>query len=99
MRTLARITIPVEAGTAALKDGKMGSLLEGVMKRAQPEASYFYAEGGKRTMIMVFDLKDPSDIPSICEPAFQGLNASIELTPVMNLGDLQSGIAKLMQSP
>jgi hypothetical protein len=44
---------------------------------------------------MVFDLKDPSDIPSIAEPLFQSMNAKITLTPVMNAEDLMKGLEKL----
>jgi hypothetical protein len=36
-----------------------------------------------------------SDIPSIGEPFFQGLNARITFTPVMNLPDFQAGMAKI----
>jgi hypothetical protein len=47
-----------------------------------------------RTGYIVFDLKEPSDIPSIAEPFFQELGAKIAFTPVMNFDDVQSGLQK-----
>jgi len=64
------------------------------VEQAKPEASYFTAENGKRTAFFVFDLKDPSMIPSIAEPFFMNLNASIELSPAMNLEDMKTGVEK-----
>jgi hypothetical protein len=62
------------------------------MQALQPEAAYFTALDGKRTSLIVFDLKEPSQIPSIAEPFFGAVNASIELTPVMTIEDLQPGL-------
>ena len=47
---------------------------------------------GKRTGLIVFDLKEPSQIPVIAEPIFMAVNASIELSPVMTLEDVQTGL-------
>jgi hypothetical protein len=48
-----------------------------------------------RRVLIFFDLKDPTDIPAITEPFMQNANASVELLPVMNMDDLQAGMAKL----
>ena len=39
-------------------------------------------------------MKEPSDLPPIGEPFFQGFNARISFTPVMNVQDFQAGLAK-----
>jgi hypothetical protein len=44
---------------------------------------------------MVFDLKDPSEIPAIAEPFFLNLNAKVEFSPVMNAEDLKKGLESL----
>jgi hypothetical protein len=36
-------------------------------------------------------------IPSIAEPFFMNLSASIELSPVMNLEDMKAGVEKAMK--
>ena len=98
MRMMLKMSIPVEAGNAALKEGRMPMILGKLMEQLKPEAAYFYAENGKRTAIMVFDMKDTSHIPVIAEPGFMGLNADISLTPVMNGDDLKAGLEMLAKS-
>jgi hypothetical protein len=94
MRTLLKVTIPVEAGNKGVQDGTIQKVVGETMERLRPESAYFFAEDGKRAAIFVFDLKDSSDIPSIAEPFFSGINASVEFTPVMNADDLKKGLEK-----
>jgi len=65
------------------------------MEQLKPDATYFYAEGGKRTALIVFDMTDPSQIPSVAEPFFHAVEATVELTPVMTIEDLQAGLGRL----
>jgi hypothetical protein len=95
MRMMLKILIPAEAGTRAIKDGSMAQLLEGTLSKLKPEAAYFVAEGGLRTAMIFFDMKDTSEIPSIAEPLFAGLDAKIEIQPVMNADDLKKGLSAL----
>lgn len=95
MRVLLRASIPVEAGNKALKDGTLGKVIADFTERARPEAQYFTLRGGQRTMYSVFDLKDVADLPSLVEPIFTTLNASIDYSPCMNGEDLQRGLTKL----
>jgi len=44
---------------------------------------------------MVFDLKDPSQIPVISEMFFFGLHAHIDYKPVMNAEDLRKGLSSI----
>jgi hypothetical protein len=95
MRMMLKVSIPVEPGNAAVKDGVLKKVVEEAMGRLKPEAAYFFAENGCRTAMMVFDLADASDIPSIAEPFFMALNAGVTLVPVMNAEDLGKGLQKL----
>ena len=95
MRTILKFTVPVEAGNAAIKSGKMAQVTQNTLKQLKPEAAYFYANKGRRSGFMIFDLKDPSDIPSIVEPLFLELNASVDLAPCMNADDLEKALAKV----
>ena len=92
MRMLLKIQMDVEAGNRAIKDGSFGQVLERVMGRIEPEAAYFTAVDGKRTGLIFFDLKQPSDIPAIAEPFFMTVGAAIEFLPAMTADDVQKGL-------
>jgi hypothetical protein len=86
---LLRVSIPVEAGNAAAKAGTLGSTVERIIADLKPEAAYFLADDeGQRSCSIVFDLKDPSQIPAIAEPWFLAFKAKVSLRPVMNSQDL-----------
>lgn len=92
MRVRLKIQIPVEAGNKSIKDGQLSKIIESALTTLKPEAAYFFAEDGKRTVELFLDLKDVSQIPAIVEPLFMGLNASVDFTPVMNADDLRAGL-------
>ena len=91
MRMLLKISMPVEKGNEAAQSGALQRSIEATMKALKPEAAYFYAEDGKRTALMVFDMQGSWQLPAMVEPLFQNLGASIHVTPVMNGEDLQRG--------
>ena len=95
MRMMMKVKMDTEAGSRAIEDGSMPKLLEETMRRLQPEAAYFGPEGGIRTAFIVFDLKEPSDLPPISEPLFRQLKAKIEMFPVMNQDDVQKGLKQI----
>jgi hypothetical protein len=88
MRFLFKISLPVEAGNAAAKKDGF-KIIQNILERQKPEAAYFVAENGKRTAILIIDLKDASELAAISEPWFLGLNAEIEAMPAMIPADLQ----------
>jgi len=94
MRMLMRVQMEVEAANQAIRDGSWAQTMESVMRDLQPEAAYFTAQDGKRTGFIVFDLKDPSDIPAIAEPFFMGVKASIDMAPAMTVDDVAAGLEK-----
>jgi len=51
-------------------------------------------QGSTRAGYVFFDLADPSDIPSIAEPLFQELKATVEFFPAMNAAQLGAGLTK-----
>jgi hypothetical protein len=98
MRTLLRVTADVEASNKAVADGTLATVVNSTIERLQPEASYFLTTEGCRSFIIVFDLKDPSDIPAIAETFFMSMNAKVDFTPVMNAEDLKKGLEKWQES-
>lgn len=91
MRMLLKINMPVEQGNEAAKSGVLQRTIQSTIEALKPEAAYFYPEDGKRTAIMVFDMKGSWQLPGTVEPLFQTLGASVHVTPVMNGEDLQRG--------
>ena len=98
MRVMLKVSIPVEAGNKAVKDGSLPRTMMAFVEQMKPEAAYFMPENGKRTAVFVFDLKEPSSIPPAVEPFFETLNASIEMTPVMNIEDMKAGVERAMKA-
>lgn len=88
MRVLLKVNIPVEAGNAAAKAGKLGATIQSILDDLKPEAVYFSDNNGQRCGYLFLDLEDASQIPAICEPWFLAFNAAIEIHPVMIPDDL-----------
>jgi hypothetical protein len=95
MRMMMKVQLDTEAGSRAISDGSLPQLMQETLGRLQPEAAYFGPENGTRTAFIVFDLQDPSELPSITEPLFRTLKANIQMFPVMDREDLQKGLQQL----
>ena len=93
MRTLLKISMAVEKSNQAIKSGTLQRTLQSTMDALKPEAAYFFPdENGRRSAIMIFDMKESWQLVKTVEPLFQELGAAIHLTPVMNGEDLQKGL-------
>jgi len=88
MKFIVTINLPVAAGNAAVRAGKLGEKIQAILEEIKPDAVYFAADNGMRTTIMVVDLADASQIPAIAEPWFLAFDASIDIQPVMLPEDL-----------
>ena len=97
MRTLVRITPDIDKGNAAILDGTFEHLIAQTVDRLNPETAFFFADHGKRTANFIFDMADSSDIPSVAEPWFLKVGATVEFFPCMNGDDVRIGIAKAIQ--
>jgi hypothetical protein len=86
MRFLVKVSIPVESGNKAAKNGFKA--IQTILDEQKPEAAYFIAEGGRRTGILIMNMDDASQLPAIAEPWFLALNAAVEATPAMVPADL-----------
>src|SRR5689334_17732118 len=99
MRMLMKISIPFDAAIRATEDGSAQRILKSSIEALRPEAIYFHPAEDGRTILMVIDVKESSDMPSIGEPFFHGLSARVTFTPVMNLPDFMAGLAKMGKAP
>jgi hypothetical protein len=94
MRMLMKVQMPTGPGNDAIKDGSLPQIMASSLEALKAEAAYFTAENGMRTALIIFDMTDSSDIPPAAEPFFQGLDAKITLSPVMNAQEMQAGVGK-----
>jgi hypothetical protein len=92
---MMKVQMDTQAASQAVADGSLPQLMQDMMGRLQPESAYFGPEDGVRTAFIVFDLQDPSQLPSLTEPFFSKLKATVRMFPVMNREDLQKGLQQL----
>ncbi len=98
MRFVVKARMPLHETNRAIKDGSLGKKIQSILAELKPEAAYFMEEGGHRTAILVVDIQEPSQIPSIAEPFFLGLNAEVSFHAAMTPEDLgKAGLDKLAQ--
>lgn len=95
-----RVLMKAQLGPAmtAGPDSGPGPALGQMMERLQPEAAYFYPENGNRSALLVFDLHDPSEMPSIAEPFYRAGAISVDWAPAMTFEELQAGLARMGQA-
>lgn len=95
MRVMLKATMPVDASNEAIRSGKLNKTIEQVLAELKPEAAYFLLEGGQRTVLLVINMEQSSQIPPTVEPFFLTVNAKVELIPCMNRDDLEKGLTGL----
>lgn len=95
MRMMVRWRVPAGPGNASIKSGTLMTVLETLTAQLKPEAAYFMADDGMRAGMMVFDMRDSSEIPLIAEHLFQTFEATVEFAPVMNADDLRRALEKV----
>ena len=98
MRMMMKVSIPIEFGNKCISEGYLQQTVMKFAERFHPESSYFIAEGGERTAMFYFDIKDSSEIPSVAEPFFMNLHAKVTITPAMNLDDMRMGVEKALKN-
>jgi hypothetical protein len=95
MRMFLKVQFEAAAGNRAIKDGSLAKTVEAFASAAKPEGLWFTALEGKRCMVAVFDLASTAQIPPLAEPFFVGMDATFEMAPAMDIGDLKAGLAAL----
>ncbi|WNH13625.1 panthothenate synthetase [Thalassobellus suaedae] len=98
MRMLVNVTCPIEPFNTMVRNGTAGEIIGRVIDDIKPESIYFTEQDGKRGAVMVVDVPDASDIPSIAEPWFLNFEAICEFRIAMTPDDLmKSNLSKLAE--
>lgn len=95
MRIMLHVVMDTEKTNRMVQDGSMGSTIEGLLGRLKPEAAYFYARDGRRGFTLVVEAPDGATLPSLAEPMWLELGATVDAVPVMNAEELAQGISRL----
>ncbi|MDX6347230.1 MAG: hypothetical protein QOF84_2020 [Streptomyces sp.] len=94
MRMLLSAQLDTETTNQLATDGTLTKTIEGIIEHLKPEAAYFTPTEGVRSCLLVFDMQDSSQLPSIAEPLFQA-GAKVTVQPVMNFDDLRTGLSNI----
>jgi hypothetical protein len=87
---------PLPRFNEGVRNGSAGKVLTRIVEELKPEAVYFTEMEGKRTAVMVIDVKDASEIPKYAEPFFLNFESEVEFHPVMSPQDLgRAGLDEL----
>jgi hypothetical protein len=98
MRIMVRFSFAVDAGNAAIRMGKLEKVFQQLAEDLKPEAAYFHAVDGDRGGFFIINMADSSQIADTAERLFFGVNAKIELIPVMTADDLRKGLLGVQQT-
>jgi hypothetical protein len=93
MRIMIKFALPVEASNDAMRSGKLQRVFQQLVEDLKPEAAYFFPNGGERGGFFVVDMQESSQVAEYSEGFFFGLNAKIEMLPVMAAEDLQRALS------
>ncbi len=88
---LVRASCPPEPFNTLVRKGTAGEIMGKILAVIKPEATYFTEIEGQRTALLIVNLENASEIPSIAEPFFLNFNAECRIHPVMSPEDLQKG--------
>lgn len=95
---LVNVVLPIEPFNTRVKDGTAGETIGRIINEIKPESIYFTTQDGNRGAVMVVDLKDASQVPSIAEPWFLNFKAKCEFKIAMTPDDLQkANLSKLSE--
>lgn len=98
MRVMIKFALPVESGNTAIRSGKVDKVMHQIAEDLKPEAAYFFLTGGERGGFFVVEMQDSSQVADIAERFFFGLNAKVELVPVMSATDLEKGLSGVQET-
>ena len=98
MRFLVKATMPVEAGNALVTDPNFSKRMDSIIGDIKPEAVYFTLDGGQRTIYLVVNMSESSQICSVVEPLWLSLKADVEFIPAMDQADMAKATPSILRA-
>ena len=96
MKMLVNVICPVEPFNSMVRNGTAGEIIGRIVEDTKPESIYFTEQDGNRGAVMVVDVPEASDIPSIAEPWYLNFEAICEFRVAMSPDDLmKANLSKL----
>lgn len=95
MRIMLHVAFDTDKTNQMVRDGTMGHTIEGILERLRPEVVYAHAAQGRRGLTLVVDAPDGATLPSLAEPFWLELGASVDAVPVMTAEELGVGLSRL----
>ena len=87
-RFMPTFRFPTEKGNELAREGTLRPTVQSIVEEINPEAGYFGPMEGARGGYLVLNMDGASQIPAIAEPLFLGVNASVQIHPVMTPEDI-----------
>ncbi len=97
VRILVTFSMNPEKGDQLVKEGRIGETMGSILDDLQPEAAYFTDVDGTRGGFLVVDMEDASQIPTITEPLFLQLGATVHMQPVMTPEDMRGPAGEALE--
>jgi hypothetical protein len=80
------------------REGNLRPPVQSIVEEINPEAAYFCPMEGARGGYLVLNMDDASQIPAMAEPLFIGLDATVQIHPVMTAEDLERATPAIEQA-
>lgn len=87
MKYLITARISNDAYRNLVSNGKLMERLNRLMEEIKPEA-FFFAANGKRTNYIIIDADNPTELPSVAEALYLGMDAEVEFEPILTPDDI-----------
>ena len=80
MRMMMKASFPIDAGNKGVTDGTLPETVMKFVETMKPEASYFIAEGGQRTAILVLE-RAPGNLAPLPRAVFSIIKRARSASP------------------
>jgi len=85
---LVNVVFPAEPFNSLVREGKAGEVIGRIVEDIKPESIYFTDHEGNRGAVMLINIPEASDVPSIAEPWYLHFEAFCEFKIAMTPEDL-----------